>query len=993
MKLSALLRSAGIQTQLSADPEVRAVVSDSRKARKDALFVALGGATVDGASFASAAVQAGASAVVSERALGLEVPQVIVPDARAALGAIASAFSGHPSRRLRVLAITGTNGKTTVAHLVAQLLRHAGHKVATIGTLGLVTAEGRRAGTLTTPECVELHETLAQLAAEGHTHVAIEASSHALDQQRLAGVAVAAAAWTNLSHDHLDYHGEMGAYAAAKLRLFKERLVPGGAGFVNADDPACATALDDPRVIGWSHGGADAAVQVAGARANASGVSFTLHAPGTAPLQLSAPLLGRFNVDNLTAATLLCRSEGLDDAVLLEGCRALQAPPGRLQVVPSDIGSLVLVDYAHTPDALRRALQEARSLSSGDGRILCVFGCGGDRDQAKRGPMGEIAAHGADLAVVTSDNPRTEDPDAIIAAVADGLARGGAFELDRLAPSRIAAVGKHHAFLREPDRAMAIRRAVGNLQPGDVLLIAGKGHERTQDIGGASRPFDDVEVAAGWLARHRRSGSGMKLQPSGAGPRAFSFSGADALRACGGQLLVHGRGTTSLCTDTRSIVDDCAFVALKGERFDANEFIGQALDGGAAGVICATGNGRPHISTAQAARAWLLEHDDTLVALGDLARAHRRAFAEPVVGITGSNGKTTTKELTALALGAAGPVLATRANHNNRIGVPLTLARLRAGQRFAVVEMGTSERGEIAELARIGEPDVGVITNIGEAHLEGLGGLPGVAAEKVALLVAIPANGTAILPAGEALLAPHLHQIRARQLTFGRHPDADVRLVSDIAVDGLQQRFSVSVCGDIVDVRMRGIGVHLADNAMAALAVARSLDVNLRAAAAMLQGYEPVGQRMKPSRIGRLLALEDCYNANPRSCQAALATLATLPGPRVAVLGDMLELGPDAAALHRQVGRFAVEQGVALVLATGTHAQDYAAGAVEAGGAAQTSADIGQLAAWALNAAGTAGTVLVKGSRGARMERVLEAMRENAGEFGILEVTGVSLAL
>ncbi len=1005
MKLSALIASSGIAIDVPAsvaDFDVLALTSDSRKAGAGSVFVAIDGARRRGIEFAAQVEASGAIAIVASEAADVPIPTLIVDDPRAALGALASAFHGHPSRAIEVIAVTGTNGKTTVANLVAQLLVAAGTKAAAIGTVGLVTPDGIEPAALTTPECEQLHAILADLRERGIGHVAIEASSHALDQNRLAGVRIAAAAWTNLSRDHLDYHGDETSYAAAKARLFTD-LLDGRPGFVNGDDAHCRAMIDAGLATGWSAAGdADSDHQLAGVRAGRDGVQVILHSPDRAPLELTAPLLGDYNVHNLAAAALLCRAMGLSDAAIASASRSLRAPAGRMEVVPTDIGSVVVVDYAHTPDALDKSLQVARSLVAPGGRLVVTFGCGGDRDKGKRAPMGQVAARHADLVLVTSDNPRSEDPDAIVADIAAGLLSAGAVELDRLAPSRLSALADRTGFLREPERGFAIRRCIGVLQPGDVLVIAGKGHETTQTIGGEVRAFSDVAVATGWLERHRRNGSGMRMTDPPSGPTSFAFDGPTALRECGGSLIIGGRETGSLSTDSRAIVDDSLFVALRGERFDGNEFVGQVIDAGAAGVVCSEGQGSAHLAAARAARAWVLETPDSLVALGDLARAHRRRFQRPVVGITGSNGKTTTKELTALCLRAAGAVMATHANHNNRIGVPLTLARLRAGQQFAVVEMGTSEPGEIAELARIAEPTIGVLTNVAEAHLLGLGTVADVAVEKCSLLRALPDDGVAIAPADEPLLADHLAALSCRVVRFGRAAQADVRLVSDIVVDGFAQRFTVDVLGTLVDVRMPGLGVHLATNAMAALATAAVLDINLRAAAAMLGRYEPVGQRMRPRSVGSLLILEDCYNANPRSCEVALETLSTLDGPRIAVFGDMLELGPSAADLHARVGRHAADLGIDLLIAHGDHAADYVRGAQSAQSTQSVQSVIQAIAAADIDAAADAvmelagkgsATVLVKGSRGARMERVIDNLQTRRPRRNPLEVTGVSLAL
>ncbi len=1006
MKLGFLLGQSGLRWRHVGEPprgwsdiDVSGVVSDSRKAREGSLFVAFDGLRVRGLDYAAAAVELGAVAVVTDQPCEeLGVPVFQVDAGRVAVGRMAAAFHQHPSRAMAVLAVTGTNGKTTTAVLAAQWLNASGHRAAAIGTLGTWTEDGTTAGAMTTPDAADLQAELARLRGQGFSHVAIEASSHALDQDRLEGVHITAAAWLNLSRDHLDYHGDEATYGKAKARLFHELLPSGAPAFVNGDDPICDRMRMEGLAVGWSLGAnANARHQIAGLRTCRQGISFNLHAQGEASNHLAAPLLGRHNAINLTAAFLLCRAAGVDAKRLCDTAAGLVSPRGRLEPVDNALGALVLVDYAHTPDALAHALGVARDLVTRAGRLVVVFGCGGDRDRGKRPEMGRIAGNFAHLCVATSDNPRNEPPEAILADVEVGLKRSGASRVERLVPSQPIAPEGNHAYLIEPDRSQAIRRAVSCLRAGDVLIVAGKGHETTQTMAQTSRPFDDLAVTAGWLSKRRPVPSVVDdAEALEGGVTGFAFAGAKAQDACGGVLRCQGQETADLQTDSRKVVPGDLFVALAGDRFDGNEYVGQALEGGAAGVLCATGRGEPFVSSARETSAWLLEVDDTLSALGDLARCHRRRSSCPVVGVTGSNGKTTTKELLDLALSTSGSVLATHANFNNRIGVPLTLARLHSKHNYAVVEMGTSEPGEIAELARISEPDVGLITCISEAHLEGLGTLANVAAEKASLLAALPESGVAIVPAAEPLLQPHCNTLRCRVIRFGDHPTADVRLVGGVRSDGQTLQFGVDVLGHRVQVSMPGIGLHMADNVMATLAVAAALDLNLYAVALSFAAYQPVGRRMRPLQIGSTMVLEDCYNANPRSCEVALRSLASLPGPRLAVLGDMLELGDQASALHARVGSAAARLGIDALLTTGAHAADYADGALDAGMTAEAVMvleDIDEMATQIMKLTPDGGSVLVKGSRGARMERVIEAMERHTIVPEPLEVSSVSLAL
>jgi len=978
MHLGDLLHSADVASGMASAAdlavEIRSVVADSRQVEPGALFVACAGARVQGADFVAQAIERGASAVVAQAPLAAcAVPVIIVPDARAVVGPLASASFGHPSRAIKVIGITGTNGKTTTSVLLGTLLDAGGHRAAAIGTLGIWTPQGTRAGHMTTQEAAELQRLLAELRDQGFTHVAIEVSSHALDQHRVAGVEFAVKLWTNLSRDHLDYHGTEAAYAGAKARLFRELPVVGAPAFVNGDDPFAAAMAREGMAEAWSfRGDPTAQHQAHDLHADAGGLSLRLASPGHADLALHAPLVGRHNAENLVASVLACRALGMTDDDLQRAAAGLQAPRGRLEPVPNSLGALCVVDYAHTPDALVKVLPALRALVAPGRRLVCLFGCGGDRDRGKRPLMGEVAAHLADVIIATSDNPRSEQPQAILAAIEEGLVTGGALPLRSLVPSALADLAGRPGYVIEVDRGVAIRRAVGVLGRGDVLLIAGKGHETTQTVGAEVRPFDDVAEASRWFAQHRQS-SGPWLRPE-----TFAFDGEIAVRACGGKLRVPGkRWSTVLCTDSRQLAEGSLFVALPGERFDGADFLDEAIAKGAAGVVCARGRGAAFADAARAQGAFLLEVDDPLVALGRLALDHRTRYQPLCVGVTGSNGKTTTKELTALALSGLGPVLATQGNFNNRIGVPLTIARLRPQHRAAVVEMGMSEPGEIATLCAIAVPQLGIVTSIAEAHLEGMGTLAAIAEEKMALPRALPASGVAALPTTEPLLRARAAGLACRIIWFGQE-GGDVHCAGPLRVEGLAQHFTADVAGTRVEVTLPGIGVHLAHNALGALAIALAAGADLGRAAASLAQYQPVGQRMLPSQVGDWLVLEDCYNANPRSTEMALDTLASLSGPRVAVLGSMLELGPESRTLHARVGHHAARAGVDLLVAVGPMADAYAQGARDGGLAADAVAAVAEPADAANLVADRlrgGGVVLVKGSRGARMERAVAALR------------------
>ncbi len=460
-----------------------AVTADSRRAGPGAVFVAVPGTKADGRAFAAAAAAAGAAAVAGEGARPADLPAgtpwIAVPDARRALALAAAAL--HPRQPESVVAVTGTAGKSSVADFVRQILARLGRDAASLGTVGIVTNRGARYGSLTTPDPVTLHETLAGLADKGVTDLAMEASSHGIEQRRLDGVRLQAAGFTNLGRDHLDYHADIESYLAAKLRLFDTLLPEGRPAIVNADGPfaerVIAVAKGAGRPVRTTGRGGEAIRLLA---ARSEGFAQGLDLDGAyGPRRVRLPLVGAFQVENaLVAAGLVLATPAgaADPDGVFAALDHLTGVPGRMERIGEANGALCLVDYAHKPEALESVLAALRPFASG--RLVLVFGCGGDRDRGKRPLMGAIAARLADRVIVTDDNPRSEDPAAIRAAIL--AAAPGAHEIG--------------------DRAEAIRTAVRELGPGDVLVVAGKGHETGQIVGDRTLPFSDHDVLRAAIA-------------------------------------------------------------------------------------------------------------------------------------------------------------------------------------------------------------------------------------------------------------------------------------------------------------------------------------------------------------------------------------------------------------------------------------------------------------------------------------------------------------
>jgi UDP-N-acetylmuramoyl-L-alanyl-D-glutamate--2,6-diaminopimelate ligase len=488
MKLGTLLAAAscGGRARIvgDADVEVTGLAYDSRKAGPGTLFFCVVGEKRDGHEFAAQVVEAGAAALVVERELAVAVPQVVVPSARAAMAPFAAAFQGDPTAELKVVGVTGTNGKTTTAYLVREILEAAGIQTGLMGTVKQVVGGEEEPVERTTPEGIDLQETFRRMLGRGDEACAMEVSSHAMVLHRADAIHFDVAVFTNLTQDHLDFHADMEDYFAAKRLLFE---ADPGVRIVNVDDPYGRRLAEEFECLTFSAEGAEGDYRATDVAFDAIGATFTvlmgrkpLYISGFRPINMEVRVRtgmpGHFNVANALGAFAAATALGVDAETAAAGLAGAARVPGRFEPIDEGQGFAVLVDYAHTPDSMENVLRAARRLTPG--RLISVFGAGGDRDKAKRPLMGRAGGTLSDLAVVTSDNPRSEDPEAIVAEVAAG-AREGEAEL-----------------VVEVDRHAAIALALGRAEPGDTVVIAGKGHEQGQEFeGGRKVPFDDREVA------------------------------------------------------------------------------------------------------------------------------------------------------------------------------------------------------------------------------------------------------------------------------------------------------------------------------------------------------------------------------------------------------------------------------------------------------------------------------------------------------------------
>ncbi len=780
-----------------------------------------------------------------------------VEDLHDHLGYFAAAFYNHPSQDLAVVAVTGTNGKSSIAQAHASAWQALGEASATIGTLGprvfgaqlpadhrLLRGSGL---SLTTPDAVALQALMRLLVDLGVRHLALEASSIGLVQGRLQGTSLRAVALSSLGHDHLDFHKTLEAYDSAKALLFE--MAPG----------ACIAAGIGERAQRFR--------DIAHRRGTAL-LDFALPATADAlDLDWAAlpPMLGQVNRENRQILAGLLWLEGLRGGALQKAVAAYRLPEGRFQEIPSNRSSAprVWVDYAHTPDALAAVCQAGREAieATPGARLILVFGCGGDRDADKRPKMAALATEQADATIITSDNPRSEEPEAIVAQMLAGL-------------------GPQH---RQPmvvlDRAQAIRAAIRMARPQDLVVIAGKGHEKTQSLRDTTIPFSDATEAQRHLAAW--------LPPIALGDATFA----------------------EISTDTRRIEAGALFVALRGDRHDAHDHIAAAIKAGARGLVVEISRAEAverlragGIAEAEIGSLVIHSVPSTLAELCALAGRWRQKWSGQMAVVVGSNGKTTTKEMLAhiarTALGDA-HVCATQGNLNNQVGLPLSLLQLTAEHQIAVMEIGMNHPGEIAALAQAAAPEVVVMTNAQREHLEFMQTVAQCAQENGTALLALPppsqGHGLAVLPQDPEHLPIWLGQLAGRPHRIFSVGSCSASLPTTVQLPNLPQ-----------PIRLRGLGQHFAENAAAAALAAEALGLPALAIAEALESFEPVAGRGRLRWTDGLTLVDDTYNANPDSMTAALQTLHAVrrpagQGTAVAVLGDMGELGDASDRGHAEV--------------------------------------------------------------------------------------------
>ncbi|MCD7730184.1 MAG: UDP-N-acetylmuramoyl-L-alanyl-D-glutamate--2,6-diaminopimelate ligase [Oscillospiraceae bacterium] len=927
---------------------VEGITDNTDEVKDGYVFVCVKGTKFDGHSAAEEMLERGALCVIADHNLGLK-NQVVVSDTRRFYGLLCAAWFSHPEKHLRLIGVTGTNGKTTMATLIKDILGNNGFKVGFIGTTG-VLIKGKPFGsdqsTPTTPRVYELYSIFFEMMKNGCDTVVMEVSSFALDQNRIGPAVFETAVFTNLTQDHLDYHITMENYYEAKKRLFVDHCKTA---IINIDDSYGLRLWNEIEGVGCErisyglHGNAE--VHADKIKNTDSGTKFWISVNSRSfPVTLN--MIGKYNVSNAIAAITACvkTGVGMNDVIRsLEKCGGVR---GRCEILSSERGFLVVCDYAHSPDALENMLPNIREHTKG--RLICLFGCGGDRDRTKRPLMAQAAEKYSDMLIVTSDNPRNEDPDAIIDEITAGLSG--------LKP-----------YMRITDRRAAIKRAIAVAEKGDTIVLAGKGHEDYQILkDNVHIHFDEREIVNEIMKNYKKPAFNPDL------PEMLSVSEIiDAVngKPQGIRSLNAMVNAADIFSDTRSVKKKGVFVAIKGERFDGHDFAAKAVHEGALFAITER--------TIEDIPCLIVK--STRKALLELAHYFRMKFNPILVGITGSVGKTTTKNMTALALSAENSVYKTEGNHNNEIGLPFTLLKLNSSCTAAVIEMGMSDFGEIERLSRAAHPNICLITNIGLAHIERLGSQEGILEAKMEILKGADRNAPLIVNGDDKLLRQVKQDYDGYRtvITYGiENKDCDYT-AGDIKTFNDRIYFNVYHNGEVItDVSLFCIGTHNIYNALAAVTVAVTAGANPVSAAEMLSAYQPDGIRQHIQKRGQQTLLIDCYNASPTSVKAAIDMLCDMKpangGRRVAVLGDMLELGENSPQYHREIGEYVVEKGVDLLVCYGKEAENIAKRADELGMHAGYSDEKQKILNFLKFKLKPDDVVLFKGSRGVHLESIID---------------------
>ena len=881
------------QLQLSrkkfCNMQIKGISFDSRKAKKDEIFFAIRGSKTSGNKYIKDVIKKKVLAVVSDKKFKIKNSKTSffkVKDPRLSLAEACSKF--YKKKPKKIVAVTGTNGKSSVANFFVQLFSLNNVSAASIGTLGINYLKFKKKTDLTSIDPLTLNKTLDFLAKKKINNVILEASSHGLSQKRLDFINLKAGIFTNFSHDHLDYHKNMKNYFYSKLYLFKN-LLKKGSTFIFDNDlkekkifkkitksrklKALTISTDTGSLKILKH------VYKDNYQLLTISYNFKIH-------KIKIPLIGYFQIKNILMAILAAHSCGLSINKILKSIHKIKPVPGRLECISNLYnGAKVILDYAHTPDALENSLMAIKKQFNKD--IVLVFGCGGERDKKKRPVMGKIAAKYCRKIFVTDDNPRHESPKKIRSSIIK-TCRKNAIDV--------------------PQRKFAIKEAIFELKSNEILLVAGRGHETIQDYGKRKIKFSDKNIIKDVVKGNKKN-----IQKK---------SEINFLKESFNKEKINKFNYNGVSIDTRNIKKNNLFFAIKGKKNDGHKFVKLAIKKGAIkSVISKNIKNLP--------KNKLIKVKNTFKALNNLARATRNASRAKIIGITGSAGKTTLKNLVDFGLQRYGKTYSSPLSYNNKYGVPYSLANLKKDTNYGIFEVGMSKQGEINQLSKIIKPNLAVITNISEAHLENFKSVAGIAEAKSEIINNISNEGTIILNKDDKyfqFFSQKAKKFGIKKITFGVKNKADVFL-RDIKKVKNFYKIAINIEKKIYYFYVNSNFNNFIKNFLMCISILFVLKKNLlKVRRHFLKFKIPLGRGdisiIKNSKI-KFKFIDESYNSNPLSVHSAIKNLNSLNkkfgSKKILLLGDMLELGKNSKILHKEISKEINKSDIDKVYVYGKH--------------------------------------------------------------------------
>ena len=869
MLLGNLIKSAGKKYKKIY---VKNICFDSRKVKKNDIFFAIEGNKISGTKFIKQAIFKGASAIISSKGIKFEnnkIPFILVKDVRKTLAEASSNF--YKKKPPNIIAVTGTNGKSSVADFFYQLLTLNKISVASVGTLGIISRKHKKKTHLTSMNPVFLHRNLQILAEKKVNNVILEASSHGLEQKRLDNLNIKTGIFTNLSHDHLDYHHDMKSYFNSKMYLFKNLLNKNSKIITDVDNKEfkqIKNIAETRKIKKITIGTKSGNIKILNNRYRENKQIVKIFYNSKFFL-LEIPLIGYFQVKNLFMAILAALNCGISQNKIFKQIKKIKPVPGRLECIANlNNNSKIIVDFAHTPEALEQSLIAIKKQFKKE--IVIVFGCGGERDKRKRFTMGKIAKKYCRKIFVTDDNPRNENPKKI---------RNDIMKSCRKLATNIGS------------RKKAIETAIKELEPNEVLLVAGKGHENTQDFGNKIKTFSDKKVIKEIIKKGKFYFKNNQYQDY-------------LLKKVFDDNNLKNVNYNGVSINSKTVKKNDLFFAIRGKKTDGHKFAREALKKGAIKSVVSK-----KISQIPTTRT--IKVKNTFLSLNNLAKVTRNNTSAKIIGITGSVGKTTLKNLIGFALKNYGKVYHSPHSYNNKFGVPLSLSNLKKNTQYGIFEMGMDKKGEIRNLSKIVKPEIAIITNISGAHFKNFNTLKDIAKAKSEIIENISDGGTIILNKDDKFFNFLSNKAKVKKIkiiSFSSKKRADISLLSIKRIKKLY-KLKVIINKRVFYFKISSSANNFINNILACISVLYVLNLDLNKIEKKLINFTlPSGRgdiRIVKKFKKRFKFIDESYNANPLSMTSAIKNMYYYKKKKntkkLVLLGDMLELGKKSKKLHKEL--------------------------------------------------------------------------------------------